>query len=303
MEKSAPAGLPSDAMRRIAIGLLLSEPGVRGRTPETCAPAPPRLRGIVERAVRAEQLGFDSIWLDGETPSADALRATPVLLAAIAARTTRLRLGGGVPLCAGLDPLRVAEDFATLDGLSSGRVEVVVSAGGFAAPSGGDPGSADACRDRLRETIELLRRLWTETDVDWSGEIRGPLERVTVQPRPVQRPHPPLWIGGDAAPQWDALAAELDVPRMLACGSGPSVPAQKIGACRFVGFGDRTPPQPPGTICGSAAQVLERLLAERETLGWDVLLVGFERTGHPDAAAAEDLERFGRDVLPVLQKT
>ncbi len=288
-------------MHRIAIGLLLSESSARGALDEACAPAPPRLRAIVERAVRAEQLGFDSIWLDGETPSADALRATPLLLAAIAARTTRLRLGAGVPLCAGLDPLRVAEDFATLDGLSSGRVEVVLSAGGFAAPSGGDPAGTDACRDHMRETIELLRRLWTETDVHWSGGIRGPLERVTVQPRPVQQPHPPLWIGGDAAPQWDALAAELDVPRMLACDSGPFVLAQRVGACRFVGFDDRGLPAPSGTIRGSAAQVLERLLTERETLGLDVLLVGFERAGQPDAAAAEDFERFGCDVLPALR--
>ncbi len=290
-------------MRQVEIGLLLSESGAHGRATAPREPAAARLRAIVERAVRAEQLGFDSIWLDGETPGANGLRATPVLLAAIAARTTRLRLGAGLPLCAGLDPLRIAEDFATLDSLSSGRIELVVSDRGFAAPSDAAPAGDDASRDRLRETAMLLRRLWTETDVCWSGRIRGPLERVTVHPRPVQQPHPPLWIGSGGDPHAGALAAALGLPVMSSCGTGPSPAATRVGTCCVVSFEDRDPGRhPPGALCGSAAEVAEHLLAARSALGIDVQLVCLDVTSLADPMASEPLERFGRDVLPLLRK-
>jgi alkanesulfonate monooxygenase SsuD/methylene tetrahydromethanopterin reductase-like flavin-dependent oxidoreductase (luciferase family) len=289
-------------MRHTEIGLLLSEPGACGRAKAPREPAAGRLRALVELAVRAEQLGFDSIWLDGETPDADGLRATPVLLAAIAARTTRLRLGAGLALSAGLDPLRIAEDFATLDGLSSGRIELVVSARGFAAPSDRAPAVTEASRDCLRETATLLRRLWTETDVCWSGRIRGPLERVTVHPRPVQQPHPPLWIGSGGDPQAGALAAALGMPILSACGTRPA-PADRAGLCHVVSFEDRDPGcTPPGALCGSAAEVAEHLLAARSALGIDVQLVCLDGTGRADSMASDPLERFGRDVLPLLRK-
>src|SRR5262245_65855150 len=88
-----------------------------------------RHRQIVEIAVRAEALGFDSVWL-GEHHNCDyILSSPPVVLAAIAERTRRLRLGTGVTLLGTLDPLRAAEDYATVDVLSGGRVEVVAGRG------------------------------------------------------------------------------------------------------------------------------------------------------------------------------
>ena len=286
-------------MRALEIGLLVCDDGRdavggNGRLAS-------RRRAIVERAVRAEQLGFDSIWLDGDTPRATALRATPVLLAAIASRTTRLRLGAGLPLGAGLDPLRIAEDVATLDGLSSGRTELVMSQSGFATPSHGEPAVDDESRHRLRETVELLRRLWTETDVCWSGRTRGPLERVTVQPRPVQQPHPPIWIGPGGDPHAGALADALGLPALLPFGAGAS-PSARVGACSLVSFEASDPWPDRRTVRGTAAQVTDGLLAARAAVGIDLQLVCFDPTGHDDAAAAEGLERFGRDVLPVLRK-
>jgi alkanesulfonate monooxygenase SsuD/methylene tetrahydromethanopterin reductase-like flavin-dependent oxidoreductase (luciferase family) len=194
----------------LSLGDCLDDPVGGGR------PTPAeRHRAIVDSAVLAERLGFDSLWL-GEHHFCDSvLSAPPVVLAAIAARTERLRLGTGVTLLANLDPVRVAEDYATLDGISGGRVELVAGRGILADPYEAPGQEADESRDRFRENVELLRRLWTETELSWTGRFRAPLERVTLEPRPVQRPHPPLWIGGGSSAHSVDLAAELGLPLML----------------------------------------------------------------------------------------
>ncbi len=174
-----------------------------------------RHRAIVDEAVLAESLGFDSVWL-GEHHSRDSLLAAPpVVLAAIAARTARIRLGADVTLLANLDPVRVAEDYATVDAISNGRVELSVGLGILVDTNEVFGHKPDESRERFRENLELLRRLWSETDVTWSGRFRAPLDRVTVEPRPVQAPHPPIWVGGDASHASVDLAAELGLPLML----------------------------------------------------------------------------------------
>lgn len=203
----------------------LADPGAGGRPSPT-----ERQRAIVARAVLAERLGFDSVWL-GEHPSGDhAPPASTVVLAAIAARTARLRLGASVMLRAGLDPVRVAEDYATLDGISGGRVELLAGHGRLAkgAEAAGEPGDED--HERFGENLALLRRLWTETELTWSGRFRTPLERVTVEPRVVQRPHPPLWIGAGGLPGSVDLAGELGLPLML-----PGAPAPATRLAPLVG--------------------------------------------------------------------
>ncbi len=174
-----------------------------------------RQRQFVDLAVRAEALGFDSVWL-GEHHLCDyILSSPPVVLAAIASRTRSLRLGTAVTLLGNLDPVRAAEDYATVDALSDGRVEVVAGRGVLKrtySDFGHDP--ADS-RELYRENIELLLRLWTETDVHWSGRFRAPLDGVTVTPGPVQKPHPPLWIGGGSSVDSVDLAANLGLPLML----------------------------------------------------------------------------------------
>lgn len=194
----------------LSLGDCLEDP-IDGGRPTPAA----RHRAIVESAVLAERLGFDSVWL-GEHHFCDyVLSAPPVVLAAIAARTERLRLGTGVTLLANLDPVRVAEDYATLDGISNGRVELVAGRGILADTYEAFGQKTDESRERFRENLTLLRRLWTETGVTWSGRFRAPLEQVTVEPRPVQQPHPPLWVGGGSSPESVDLAAELGLPLML----------------------------------------------------------------------------------------
>lgn len=343
-------------MARLEVGLLslgdcLADPVGGGR------PTPAeRHRAIVESAVLAERLGFDSIWL-GEHHFCDyVLSAPPVVLAAIAARTERVRLGTGVTLLANLDPVRVAEDYATLDGISNGRVELVAGRGILADTYEAFGQKTDESRERFRENLLLLRRLWTESDVAWSGRFRAPLDRVTVEPRPVQQPHPPLWIGGGSSPESVDLAADLGLPLML-----PSVLAPpsafaplveryreraaraghpaRVGACNHVHVGpdaatarERWRPYYANyldfvariwqrrelvnprrvelryekllggvALCGTPAEVAERLLANRAALGLDVQLLMFDLGGLPEPAVREALERFAADALPLLR--
>src|ERR1700722_13726379 len=161
-----------------------------------------RHRTVVEVAVASEAAGFDGVNL-GEHHGLDyVLSAPPVMLAAIAARTTKLRLGTAVTLMANLDALRAAEDYATLDVVSEGRAEMVVGRGNFFAGTYTLFGqSVDESRERFDEGVELLLQLWTGEEINWKGSFRPPIEDFRLQPPPVQQPHPPLWIGGGSSPE------------------------------------------------------------------------------------------------------
>jgi len=172
-------------------------------------------RETIELAEKAEALGFDSFHT-GEHHGCDYITSTPaVLLGAIAMRTERIRLSTATALLPVHDPVLFAEDYATVDVLSNGRAEVIVSRG-IIARSYGDLGYdyADS-RSLFEENIELILRLWREEDVHWQGKHRKPLEGFTAQPRPVQQPNPPLWVGGGFSEESILLAAELGLPLML----------------------------------------------------------------------------------------
>jgi alkanesulfonate monooxygenase SsuD/methylene tetrahydromethanopterin reductase-like flavin-dependent oxidoreductase (luciferase family) len=174
-----------------------------------------RHRQIVELGVRAEQLGFDSVWL-GEHHLCDyILSSPPVVLAAIGERTSRLRLGTGVTLLGSLDPVRAAEDYATLDVLSQGRVEVVTGRGILRRTYGDFGLDPSRSREIYDEHVELLLELWTREELHWRGRFRSPLEGITVKPLPHQKPHPPLWIGGGSSYDSVDLAARLGLRLML----------------------------------------------------------------------------------------
>jgi len=133
-----------------------------------------RLEQAVTSARQAEKLGFDAVAV-GERHAGPFLSAgVTVVLGAIAAATSRVRVQTGVCVLSVLDPLRVAEDYATIDQLSRGRVELVIGKGNelrqlpmFGVASGDQ-------WDQLAEKYELLRRLWREEDVTWEGKFRGP---------------------------------------------------------------------------------------------------------------------------------
>lgn len=173
-----------------------------------------RHASIVEQAVAAESLGFHSVHIGEHHLSDYMLSSPPVVLAAIGARTERLVLSTGVTLMATLDPVRAAEDYATVDVLSGGRVEVVAGRGSFfqkTFPAFGRDAADSA--DLFAENVELFLRLTSEDDVCWSGRFRTPLEGVTIRPRPVDGL--PVWIGGGSSKRTVELAARLGCPLML----------------------------------------------------------------------------------------
>jgi alkanesulfonate monooxygenase SsuD/methylene tetrahydromethanopterin reductase-like flavin-dependent oxidoreductase (luciferase family) len=195
----------------LSLGDLVTDPVTTQRR----SPAQ-RHRNLVEQAVLAESVGFDMVNL-GEHHACDYILSAPaVVLGAIAERTSRLRLSTGVALGVNNDPLRLAEDYATVDALSGGRVEPVVGRGTYFphtfAALGQDPGCA---KEVFAEHVELLVRLWSEEDVHWSGRHRAPLEGVTMHPRPTQMPRPPIWLGAGGSVESVDLAARLGLWLML----------------------------------------------------------------------------------------
>ncbi|MFD1148376.1 LLM class flavin-dependent oxidoreductase [Saccharothrix hoggarensis] len=172
-----------------------------------------RLRAVVEQAVVAEESGFTGVAIGEHHFTRYIVSAPELLLATIAARTSTLRLSTGVTLLAHHDPVRVAEELATLDVLSRGRAELIV-ARGVSQRTDAAFGVQDDLRARFDENLRLLLRLLEEPHVTWEGRYRSPLVDVTTTPRPVQRPRPLVWIGSGSAVSAD-LAVELDLPLML----------------------------------------------------------------------------------------
>ena len=240
----------------LILGDHLADPASGMRTP-----AAARYRQIVELGVAAEALGFDVVSL-GEHHLCDyILSAPPVVLAAIAERTTRIRLGTGVTLLASLDPVRAAEDYATVDLLSNGRVELVAGRGILRrtyADFGIDPAES---RARFDEAVELLLAVWSREVVHWTGRFRAPLDGVTVQPRPLQAPHPPVWIGGGSSTESVDLAARLGLPLML-----PSVLAPAEAFLPLVErYRARFTPSPHGVLPRVGAVSHVHVARDRET--------------------------------------
>lgn len=172
-----------------------------------------RHRSIVDQAILAETCGFTSVHLGEHHFSDYMLSAPPVVLGAIGERTDTLKLSTAVTLAGNLDPVRVAEDYATVDVLSGGRVELVLGRGslfhhtyeGFGQP-------VDTARERYDESVSLLVRLLGEEDVTWEGRFRPPLRGHTTRPRPAGPV--PIWIGAGSRGSAE-LAADLGCWLML----------------------------------------------------------------------------------------
>jgi probable LLM family oxidoreductase len=138
-----------------------------------------------------------------------------VILAAAAARTERIRLGSAVAVLSAVDPVRLFQQFATLDLISKGRIDLVVGRGSFteAFPLFGlDLADYDTL---FSEKLELLLQIRDQVEVTWSGEHRPPLFRQSIYPRPVQDPLP-IWVGVGGTPESFARAGLLGLPLMVA---------------------------------------------------------------------------------------
>ena len=178
-------------------------------------PPPKRMRELVEEAELAEQVGLEVFGV-GEHHRPDFIVSSPaVVLAAIASRTSRIRLTSAVTVLSSDDPVRVFQDFATLDLLSSGRAEIMAGRGSFIESFplfGYDLDDYDAL---FTEKLDLLLRIREGGPVTWSGAHRAPLRNQLVMPRPIQEPLP-VWIAVGGTPASAERTGRLGLPMSLA---------------------------------------------------------------------------------------
>ncbi|MEV0027799.1 LLM class flavin-dependent oxidoreductase [Nocardia sp. NPDC050793] len=174
-----------------------------------------RLREVVEEAVTTERAGLD-VYGVGEHHRADFAASAPaVVLAAIAARTERIQLTSAVTVLSSADPVRVYQDFATLDGLSGGRAELMAGRGSFTESFplfGYDLADYD---ELFEEKLALLLRLREDAPVTWSGKFRAPLRGAVAYPRTDDRPLP-VWIAVGGSPESVIRAGLLGLPLAIA---------------------------------------------------------------------------------------
>jgi probable LLM family oxidoreductase len=180
-----------------------------------------RLRNLLEEARLADELGLDVFGV-GEHHRPDfAVSAPAVPLAAIAAQTERIRLTSAVTVLSSADPVRVFEEFATLDLLSGGRAEVMAGRGSFTESFPLFGYELDDYDELFLERLDLLLRLRASERVTWSGRLRAPLDDAGVYPRPVQDPLP-VWIAVGGTPESVVRAGVLGLPLTVAIiGGGP----------------------------------------------------------------------------------
>ena len=185
------------------------------------------LRDVVEEAVLADQLGLDAFGV-GEHHRADfAISAPEVVLAAIASRTSRIRLGSAVTVLSTDDPVRVFQRFSTLDAISNGRAEVILGRGSFTESYplfGFDLARYDELfEDRLALFVEILKG----GAVTWNGTTRTPIVATEIHP-PIESGTLKTWIGVGGSPDSVRRAARHGLPLTLAIiggdpgASGPS---------------------------------------------------------------------------------
>ena len=185
-----------------------------------------RYRELIDESIEADRLGFDTVWL-AEVHFATRFSTMPtplLLLAAIAERTTKLRLGTAVNLMPLHQPLRLAEEIATLDVLSGGRVEFGGGRGAFVLNYRGYGVDMIASRPLFAENLELVKRAWTEKRLNFHGEHFN-VENIEVIPKPLQKPHPPIRLAANSVDTF-VFAGEHGYPIFA---GGPVNPIPVLG--------------------------------------------------------------------------
>jgi probable F420-dependent oxidoreductase len=285
--------------------------------------------GFREYMERAETLGFESAWA-----SEQVLGPVPVLGAVetmtyAAACTQRLRLGCAVFVFPLHNPVHLAKSLSTLDQLSRGRVEVGVSTGGPSRPFPAFGADRSTFVGRFTEGLTLMNALWTEPRVDFDGRFWR-LEGASVEPKPFQKPRPPVWIGagqpsslrravrlgdgfiGAGSTTTEEFAEHVKVVRAALAEAGRGSSGFRIAKRVYLGVDD-DPERgrrrveaalderyggPPGrlasvAVCGPPAAVA-RGLREVAEAGAELILL------NPMFDDAEQMERLAAEVVPAL---
>jgi probable LLM family oxidoreductase len=181
-----------------------------------------RLREVVEEIILADEVGLDVFGV-GEHHRKDYAASSPALvLSAAAPQTKRIRLTSAVTVLSSDDPVRVFEDFATLDGLSNGRAEIMVGRGSFIESFPLFGYNLQDYDELFEEKLDLLLKLRESEKVTWKGKHRPAINNLGVYPRPVQNPLP-VWIGSGGTPDSIIRAGLLGLPLVLAIIGGRPV--------------------------------------------------------------------------------
>jgi probable LLM family oxidoreductase len=174
-----------------------------------------RMRDLLDEIELADHVGLDVVGI-GEHHRREFLDSAPaVILAAAAARTKRIRLTSAVTVLSAADPVRVFQEFATLDLISQGRAEMVVGRGSFIESFPLFGLELEDYDDLFVEKLELLLKIRDNEKVEWSGRFRPALTSQGIYPRPVQNPLP-IWLGVGGTPQSFARAGALGLPLLVA---------------------------------------------------------------------------------------
>jgi probable LLM family oxidoreductase len=222
------------------------------------------IRNVVDEAVLADELGVDFIGL-GEHHRGDfAISSPEMVLAGIAGRTRRIRLGSAVTVLSSDDPIRVFQRFSTLDAVSHGRAEVILGRGSFTESFPLFGFDLDQYEELFTEKLDLFAALLRQEPVTWKGKLRAPLTAQRVFP-PIETGSLKTWVGVGGSQESVVRAARYGLPLMLAIIGGEPI--------RFASYID----------------LYHRAL---DRLGKPVLPIGVHSPGHvahTDAQAKEEL--------------
>ncbi len=156
---------------------------------------------ILRSAVLAEELGFDSVWVTEHAFSEHGTISSPhSMLAAVAAKTSRIKIGVAVTIVPYHSPLRMAQDLATVDVISQGRLIVGAGRGYQKHEFDGYGLDMTESRDRTTEGMDIAVKAWTEDRFAYQGKFNS-FPEVMVTPKPVQKPHPPIWMAVTHSPE------------------------------------------------------------------------------------------------------
>jgi len=286
----------------------------------------------VEIAVLAEALGYDSIWVydhfhNVPRPAHEAVFECWTTMAAISQRTSRVRLGQMVGCNSYRNPAMLAKITSTIDVISGGRLDWGIGAGWYENEYKGYGFEFPKPKDRigmLNESVEIVRSMWTQTETNYDGKYYR-LSRANCDPKPLQSPHPPIWIGGGGEQLTLRVVAKYaDYSNF---GGQPDEWARKReilkGHCKAVGRDEETIGKtwsPEVFIRSTEAEVVaagtQSLWAEPFDAWRDANLVGTPEqvaekiqtyvdlgcTGFipwcPDYPSTETMELFAREVMP-----
>lgn len=286
---------------------------------------------ILDTVRRAEDLDFDSVWVTDHllVPRTldiiyrDHMLDPLALLSHVAAITTRVKIGTSVIILPYRNPIVVAKMLATIDHLSAGRL-IFGAAVGWMEPEFAALGAPFTERGAFSdECLRLIKALWTQEQVSFEGKYFT-FREMQASPKPVQQPHPPIWVGGNSARArrrvaqfgdgWHATAMSLETLRTgvahlhevwAAQGrTGDPVLSMRIG-CHIEGVSQEVlqyPPRPGrgtrDTLTGSVSAIVDRLGAYQD-LGIRHLVLETSTQSHTSSAAT--LETFMSRIKPQLQ--